>query len=589
MPKGGFLIRKALFMTQPNGVIQGETKPMRKDSDLSKIEEIKKNSSYLRQPLFEELGNQEEAFSDEGAQVIKFHGVYQQDDRDQRKSRRSEGLEPAYRFMVRVGSAGGAYTAEQLLAMFKFADAYGNKTLRLASRQSVQLHGVLKQGLKPLISGIIRHLLNTYGRCGDVLRNVTLCPAPPGAALAQTLIETAKEIEAFFKPKSNAYLEVWLDGKLAASTEGEEEPLYGRTYLPRKFKIGIASPFDNCIDVYANDIGIVPVENGRLEGFVLLAGGGIAFSHGERTTYPRLAEPLGFVVPDDLLAALEAIFTIQRDFGDRSKRSHARTKYTLDRLGLLGFKDELERRLGKPLAPARKPTWKASHDHLGWQTLEDGRLMLGLPIPSGRVQDAPGHQYKSAVLALLEAFRPDVRTTPQQNMLFVGLLPGDRRKVEECLSDFGVPMAESLKPFERTAMACPALPTCGLAIAEAERAFPGLLEELLAVLEEFGLQDEPLAVRMTGCPNNCVRPLLAEIGIIGRGLDSYNIYLGASHLGTRLGALFAEKVPKKEVVEALRPVLYLWSRTRLEGERFGDFYNRVGLTPLRNLAVREIV
>lgn len=562
---------------------------MRKDAAPSKIETVKENSRHLRDPILEELKNQEEAFSSEAAQILKFHGVYQQDDRDQRKDRRAEGLGPAYRFMVRVGSAGGAYTAEQLLAMAKFAEEYGNGTLRLASRQSIQLHGVLKQGLKPLISGIIRHLLNTYGRCGDVLRNVTLCPAPPGAVLAQTLIETAKEIEAFFRPKSSAYLEVWLDCKLAASTEGEEEPLYGRAYLPRKFKIGIASPFDNCIDAYANDIGIVPVENGRLEGFVLLVGGGIAFSHGERTTYPRLAEPLGFVAPDDLLATLEAIVAIQRDFGDRSKRSHARMKYTLDRLGLLGFKDELERRLGKPLAPARKPTWKAPHDHLGWHTLKDGRLMLGLPIPSGRVQDTPGHRYKSAVLALLEAFRPDIRLTPQQNLLLTGLGPEDRQKVEECLNDFGVPTADSLKPFERTAMACPALPTCGLAIAEAERVFPEVLEELRAALEEFGLQDEPLAVRMTGCPNNCARPLLAEVGIVGRGLDSYNIYLGASHLGLRLGALFMENVPRGELIESLRPVLYLWSRAKLEGERFGDFYNRVGLTPLRNLAVREVV
>ncbi|MDY7018157.1 MAG: NADPH-dependent assimilatory sulfite reductase hemoprotein subunit [Nitrospirota bacterium] len=562
---------------------------MHKDAAPSKIEMAKENSFYLRRPLFEELGNQEEAFSDESAQVIKFHGVYQQDDRDQRKSRRNEGLEPAYRFMVRVGSAGGAYTAEQLLAMAKFAEEYANGTLRLASRQSVQLHGVLKGGLKPLLSGLSKHLLSSFAKCGDVVRNVTLCPAPPEGALSKTLLDIARTIEAHFRPKSSAYLEVWLDGKLAVSTEGEEEPLYGRAYLPRKFKIGISSPFDNCIDVYANDIGIVPVENGRLEGFVLLVGGGIAFSHGERSTYPRLAEPLGFVVPDDLLAVLEAIFTIQRDFGDRSKRNHARMKYTLDRLGLLGFKDELERRFGKPLAPARKPAWKASHDHLGWQTLEDGRLMLGLSIPSGRVQDTPGHRYKSAVMALLEAFRPDARITPQQNMLLVGILPGDKRKVEECLRDFGVPLAESLKPLERAAMACPALPTCGLAIAEAERAFPGLLEELLAVLEELGLQDEPLAVRMTGCPNNCVRPLLAEVGIVGRGLDSYNIYLGASHLGTRLGALFAEKVPRKEIAEALRPVLYLWSRAKLEGERFGDFYNRVGLTPLRSLAVREVV
>jgi len=562
---------------------------MRKDATPSKIEMAKENSRHLRDPILEELKNQEEAFSSEAAQILKFHGVYQQDDRDQRKDRRAKGLGPAYRFMVRVGSAGGAYTAEQLLAMAKFAEEYGNGTLRLASRQSVQLHGVLKGGVKPLLSGLSKHLLSSFAKCGDVVRNITLCPAPPEGALSKALLDLAKTIEAHFRPKSSAYLEVWLDGKLALSADDETEPIYGEAYLPRKFKIGIASPFDNCIDVYANDIGIVPVLNGELEGFVLLAGGGIAFSHGERTTYPRLAEPLGYVAPSDLLATLETIVAIQRDFGDRSKRNHARMKYTLDRLGFLGFKDELERRLGKPIPPAHKLVWMAAKDHTGWHKLEDGRLMLGLPIPSGRVQDTPGHRYKSAVLALLEAFRPDIRLTPQQNLLLTGLGPEDRQKVEECLNDFGVPTAESLKPFEQSALACPALPTCGLAIAEAERAFPGLLEELLAVLEEFGLQDEPLSVRMTGCPNNCARPLLAEVGIVGRGLDSYNIYLGASHLGLRLGALFMENVPRGELIEALRPVLYLWSRARVEGERFGDFYNRVGLTPLRNLAVREVI
>lgn len=562
---------------------------MPKDVGLSKIETIKENSRYLRDPIFKEIENKEEALSDEGAQVIKFHGVYQQDDRDLRKSRRSEGLEPDYRFMVRVGSAGGAYTAEQVLAMLLFADTYGNGTLRLASRQSIQLHGVLKQGLKPLLSGIVQHLLNTYGKCGDVVRNVTLCPCPQDASLSQTLTRIAKEIETRFKPKSNAYLEVWLDGKLTASTEGEEEPLYGKTYLPRKFKIGIASPYDNCIDVYANDIGIVPVGNDGLEGFVLLVGGGIAFSHGERSTYPRLAEPLGFVSLDDLLQTLEAIVTVQRDFGDRSKRSNARMKYTLDRLGILDFKEKVEGRLGKALATPRKPLWKASHDHLGWQTLEDGRLMLGLPVLTGRIQDTQGPRIKGALRNLLENFRPDVRVTSQQNLLLVGLMPEHRQKVEECLNDFGVPMTESLKPAMRSAMACPALPTCGLAIAESERVFPEVLEQLSASLEELGLLGEPLTVRMTGCPNNCARPLLAEVGIIGRGLDSYNLYLGACPLGTRLGTLFMEKVPRKEIVEALKPVLYLWSRAKLENERFGDFYNRVGFMPLRNLAVREIV
>lgn len=556
----------------------------------SKIETIKENSRYLKDPILGELENKEASFSNEAAQLLKFHGIYQQDDRDLRKARRAKGLNPAFQFMVRVGSAAGAYSASQILAMLALCEELGNGTIRLTSRQTVQFHGVAKAGLKPLIRGLSKELLSSFAKCGDVVRNVTLCPAPPEGDLSKILLDTARSIEEHFRPRTKAYLEIWLDGELAVSAGDVEEPLYGKAYLPRKFKIGIASPFDNCVDVYTDDIGIVPVpKDGGLEGFILLVGGGMGFSHGERTTYPKLADPVGFIPPKGLLKALEAIVTIQRDFGDRSDRAHARMKYTLDRLGLLGFRSELEKRLGNPLFPARKPLWSGVYDHLGWHTLQDGRLSLGIPIPSGRVQDTPGVRLKSALIRLLKDFKPEVRLTPQQNLLLFGIEPGQKPKVQEVLRECGVEEVEKLKPFERTSLACPALPTCGLAIAEAERALPGLLEEIHAVLEEFDLQNEPLSIRMTGCPNSCARPLTAEVGIVGRGLDSYNIYLGGSHLGTRLGALFMEKVPRQELALALRPVFYLWSQARMENERFGDFYNRVGLLPLRNLAVREMI
>ncbi|RDI94460.1 NADPH-dependent assimilatory sulfite reductase hemoprotein subunit [Meiothermus sp. QL-1] len=546
---------------------------------LSKVEHIKRQSRRLRGPVDQELNNGLDHFSEEGYQILKFHGIYQQDDRDVRKARKAQGLGPEYSFMIRVAIPGGVLSPAQYLALDDLADRLGNATLRITTRQAIQYHGVRKGGLKPLIQTLHHHLLTTLSACGDVVRNVVACPAPFTDGVRAEVMAYARELSQRLKPRTRAYYEIWLDGEKAVSAE-ESEPLYGDTYLPRKFKIAFAAPGDNCVDVYTQDIGIVPQVGAGLEGFTLLVGGGLGQSHGLKETRPILAKPLTTIPKEKLFEVVEAIVRVQRDHGRRDERKFSRMKYLVEAWGLERFKSTVEAYLGYTLPAAEPLAWQSGDDHLGWHSQGDGRLFLGLFVENGRVRD----NLRKGLRAAVEQLGLEVRLTPQQNLLFVNVEPHQQAELEALLRAHQIPL-----PFQgqiplvvQNAMACPALPTCGLAITEAERALPGVIREVDALLSRLGLQEGPIPhIRMTGCPNGCARPYSAEVGLVGRSLNSYSLYLGGSPLGTRLAEPFLDNLKREEIASVLEPLLAFYREARQEGEAFGDFCHRVGLAALR--------
>ncbi len=550
------------------------------EAKLSKVEYIKIASNHLRGPVDTELHDGSDHFSEEGYQILKFHGIYQQDDRDVRKARKAQGLGPDYRFMIRVAIPGGVLTPEQYLALDRLADELGNATLRITTRQAIQYHGVRKGGLKPLMQVLNRNLLTTLSACGDVVRNIVACPAPFQDRQRTELSRYAKELSDRLKPKSRAYYEIWLDGEKAASLE-EHEPLYGDTYLPRKFKIGFAFPGDNCVDVYTQDIGIVPVVEGeRLVGFTLLVGGGLGQSHGAKDTHPVLAKPLATVEPEQLFEVVEAIVRVQRDHGRRDDRKFGRMKYLVEAWGLERFKAEVERYVGYALPEARPLSWLSGDDHLGWHLQGDGKLFFGLFVENGRVKE----NLRVAIREVVQRFAPELRLTAQQNILFAGIDPADQAAIEAIFRDHGVALPGTLPLAVQNAMACPALPTCGLAITESERVMPEVIRELHNLLEQLGLAERAPHVRMTGCPNGCARPYTAEVGLVGRSLDSYSIYLGGSPLGTRVGQLYRDNVKRGAIAAVLEPLLRRFQVEGQPGESFGDFCHRIGLEQLEGIA-----
>ena len=551
----------------------------------SAFEQLKASSKGLRGTLPEELASGSAKFSSGAAQLLKFHGSYQQDDRDVRRERGRLGLDRDYVCMVRAGIPGGVLTSQQYLAMDKLADSLGNATLRITTRQGLQYHFVRKGDMKSLIGTLNENLVTTLAACGDVVRNVMCCPAPPANAAEAEVQAQAALISAALKPKSPAYWQLWVDGERAVSAMEPEEPpvdpLYGPTYLPRKFKIGFAFPGDNCIDVYTQDVGVVPtVRGGRVAGYTLVAGGGLGMTHNKPGTFPRLGDVLGSVSPDDLLDAIKAIIGIHRDHGDRSDRKHARLKYLVQEWGVEAFTAEVERRLGKALEPAPRLNWSGTSDHLGWRRQADGRWCLGVRIASGRIEDN-GVPLRAAIRAIVERYEPGVRFTPFQDVLFTGIQAPDRDGVVELLDNHGVALLDDVAPVERHALACPALPTCGLALAEAERVLPDMLTSLRFELATLGLGAEAVHIRMTGCPNGCARPYSTEVGIVGRGRDHYTIYLGGDAQGTRLNSEYVDRVPVGMVAAVLSPVLAAFEDERAVGERFGDYCNRVGIAALR--------
>jgi len=553
----------------------------------SPVEQAKLGSQHLRGRIVEELQAGPDGFSKETVHILKFHGIYQYNDRDARKS--GQAAPPGC--MVRLSIPGGVLTPGQYLALDGLADEIGDGSLRVTTRQDIQFHRVAKTSLRRLMNVLNQNVLTTLSGCGDVVRNVVTCPAPLAGALRDETMEHARALSGRLKPRTRAYYEVWMDGGKVAAAESapqEDEPLYSSAYLPRKFKVAFAAPGDNCVDVYTNDIGVVPVEGAHgLDGFMLLVGGGLGVSPGVRATHPRLGDPLGTVEPGKLGDVVEAIVSVHRDFGNRANRKIARLKYVLDAWGLERFHGEVNDRSGGLLGAPVPLEWSGAHDHLGWHRQGDGRWCLGVRVLDGRIKDRPGSLLRSALRDLATGAVAEMRLTPQQNVLLTGIQAADRAEVEATLKTAGVALVEDLPPVLLHSMACPALPTCGQAITEAERVSPEVLADIGEKLNEAGLAGESVVVRMTGCPNGCARPLTAEIGIVGESVDLYRIYLGGSVLGTRLASLFTSGVPRAQLGARLRPVFDQYRAGRMPPETLGDFCHRVGVEALKQAEVVE--
>jgi sulfite reductase (ferredoxin) len=547
----------------------------------SKVESAKRQGRHLRGTIAEQLHDGGSHFEGDDVTLLKFHGTYQQDDRDARK-RRDESAEKAFAFMVRVALPAGALDADQYLALEEVADRWANGTLRVTTRQGFQFHGVLKRDLKATIAEVNHHLMTTLAACGDVSRNVMGCPAPVDDEVHQAVRAAARGIAQRLRPASKAYHEIWLDGEKQVSTE-EQEPFYGDVYLPRKFKTGVALATDNCVDIWSQDVGLVAIASGRtITGFNVLVGGGLGMTHHKADTTARLAQPLGFVTTEHAVEAVRIVASIFRDHGNRADRRHARLKYLLAEWGMERFRAEFARRAEFPLAPPVELPSLPYHDHLGRHRQPDGRWFYGVFVQSGRITDTGGQRLKTALHEIVVRLRPGVRLTGQQNVLLTDLDDAGVKAVEATLREHGVTPAQELSAARRFSMACPALPTCGLAVADSERAIPELLDRFEAELSALGLRDEPLTIRMTGCPNGCARPYTADIAFVGRSLGLYNVYVGGGLGGDRVVDLFRADVRLDELVDAVRPLLVRWAAERAPGEGLSDFYQRlVGRTERR--------
>jgi len=547
--------------------------------EVSRNERIKEASDYLRGTLAEGLRDEiTGAIVEDDQQLVKFHGMYLQDDRDLRAERGRKKMEKAFAFMLRVRISGGVLTPAQWLALDRVARDYGNGTMRLTTRQTVQLHGVIKSNLKTTLKAIDRALLNTIAACGDVNRNVMCNPNPYQSGAHAAALDLARAISDHLEPHTGAYREIWLDGeRLAGGDEEGVEPIYGKTYLPRKFKIAVAVPPSNDVDVFANDLGFIAIADdaGQVEGWNVAAGGGMGMTHGEPDTYPRTADVLGFCQTRDAVAVAEAVVTVQRDWGNRANRKHARLKYTIEDRGLDAFRAEVERRAGIKFAPARPYGFTSMGDRYGWSDGDDGRAHLTVFVENGRVRDAgPGAQQLSALRRIAELGVGDIRLTPNQNIIVANIPAELRDEVAHIAAENGLLTPNS--GLRRNSMACVALPTCGLALAESERYLPELIGALDERLAAHGLSTDDIVIRMTGCPNGCARPYLAEIGLIGKGPGRYNLYLGAAFDGTRLSKLYAEDLDHAGIVATLDPVFAAYAKERRPDERFGEFTIRAG-------------
>jgi len=545
---------------------------------LSKNEGIKESSNFLRGTILEGLSNPSTgALADNDTQLTKFHGIYQQDDRDVRNERRKQKLDKAYMFMTRVRVPGGVCTSKQWLEMDRLSNDYANGTLKLTTRQAFQFHGIIKSNLKQTIKEINDACLDTIAACGDVNRNVMCNPNPEQSAVHGEAQALAEAISAHLTPATKAYHEIWLDGEKAASSEDEEEPIYGKTYLPRKFKIVVAVPPSNDVDIYAHDLGYIAiVEGDRVAGYNVTVGGGMGMTHNNKATYPRVADLLGFVAPQDAVKVAEAVVTTQRDHGDRADRKHARLKYTIEDMGLDAFRAEVEKRSGVTLGDPREFEFTSTGDRYGWTQGADGKWGVTLFIQNGRVLDTPDYLMKTGLRQAAELGVSDFRLTANQNLMLGGIAEADKPALEKVLREHGLLDRLNAGGLRRNSMACVALPTCGLALSESERYLPDLVSDIEKILDEAGLSDDDIVIRMTGCPNGCARPYLAEIGLVGRSPGKYNLYLGASFNGDRLNKLYRDSVTHEQVLEELKPILLRYAKERNEGERLGDFTIRAG-------------
>ncbi|MCT7949902.1 sulfite reductase, ferredoxin dependent [Ancylothrix sp. C2] len=576
-------------------VPNGES-PVRKPS---KVEGLKERSNQLREPVATELLQDTTHFTEDAIQILKFHGSYQQDNRDNRV----KGQEKDYQMMLRTRCPGGVIPPELYLTLDRLCDEYGNGTLRATTRQAFQIHGVLKKNLKQVMASIIKKMGSTLGACGDLNRNVMAPPAPfKNRRDYQYALTYANNIADLLAPQTGAYYEIWLDGEKAVSAEEDpavkaarqsngngtlihnsEEPIYGTYYMPRKFKICVTVPGDNSVDLYSQDLTLVVMTDGagELVGFNVFAGGGLGRTHNKEETFARLADPIGFVGKDDVYDLVKAIVATQRDYGDRSDRRHARMKYLLHDWGVEKFKQTVEGYFGKEIQPLKPlPEWKYE-DFLGWHEQGDGKLFVGISIENGRIKDEGNFQLKTALHEIVSKYNLPMLVTPHQNVLFYDIEPAIKAEIEAILSRCGIKPETGIDPLVRYSMACPALPTCGLATTESERAIPGILDRIRNLLAKLGLEHEHFVVRMTGCPNGCARPYMAELGFVGNAPNTYQVWLGGCPNQTRLAQPYIDRLNIENLETFLEPIFVFFQQKRQAGESFGDFCNRVGFDEIR--------
>jgi sulfite reductase (ferredoxin) len=567
------------------------------EGKLSAAEKVKLESNYLRGQISEDLVDPTDHVSKPSTALLKHHGTYQQDDRERRAEARVDGPAKAkfFSFMVRTAIPGGRLTSDQLLAELDLCDEVGNTTLRITTRQGLQMHGVLKKDLKRTIARINEVQLTTLAACGDVKRNVMCSPCPyNGDPVHGQMQSLADEFAERLKPQTKAYHQIWLtDGEtgesqmVGGSTNGAYpstnggvdpvEPIYGPTYLPRKFKIAIALPGDNSTDIYANDVGLLALcEDWNVVGYNMLVGGGFGVTPSAKKTFPAVAIPLCYVSAEDVVDLVIAIVKVQRDFGNRADRKVARMKYLIHDWGISRFKDKVEEYYGEALELPKPVGVHGFDDGMGWHEQGDGKLFYGLNIENGRIKDTDTMRLKTALREICTTLRSPLRLTPHQSIIFCDIAPADRSRLEEILRRRGVPLSEDFTSVRRWSMACPALPTCGLAVAESERILPSIMDQLESELEKLGLEKEVFTTRMTGCPNGCSRPYNSDIGLVGKTKDKYTVFLGGRVLGDRLNFIYKDLVPTDKVVPTLVPVFRLFQAGRLDGETFGDFCHRVG-------------
>jgi sulfite reductase (NADPH) hemoprotein beta-component len=546
-------------------------------TELSHQEHIKQDSNFLRGTIAQGLADPVTgAISDDDNKLLKFHGSYQQDDRDLRDERRKQRLEPAYSFMIRARLPGGLVTPAQWLAFDAIARDHATRGLRITTRQTFQWHGVIKGHLKPALQAIDKAMATTIAACGDVNRQVVTSVNPYLSAVHSQIHAWAKAISDHFLPKTRAYHEIWLDGE-KITAEPDEEPIYGPSYLPRKFKIGLAVPPVNDCDVFAQDAGLIAIiENNQLAGFNVTIGGGMGATHGDTTTYPRLGSVVGFIAPENVIAVLEGIMTLQRDYGNRSERRYARLKYTIDRQGVDWFVQKLQERTGVQLEPARAWHFQHSGDQYGWIQGDDGMWHLGLAIESGRLWDDTRQNRQTGLREIALIHQGVFLLTCNQNLVIANVSPEQKQHIEDRVRQFDLNDYPTQSGIRRNSVACVALPTCGLAMAESERYLPELLPKLEALLESHGLINEPIVFRLSGCPNGCSRPYLGEIALIGRAPGRYDLRAGAEFNGQRLNEVIRENVTEKDILASLDQLFKAFAAERIDAEHFGNFLVRTG-------------